>query len=63
MDTQFYRCADNLTSVLVDGGYSGRPFAEVAEDKLRATAQIAKRNELHTFAVMPLRWVVQRSFA
>jgi transposase len=60
------RCADNLkqvTSVLVDGGYSGKTFAEAVEDKLGATVQVAKRNQLHTFAVMPQRWVVERSFA
>jgi transposase len=62
----FDRCADNLqqvTSVLVDGGYSGKPFAEAVQDKLGATVQVAKRNELHTFAVLPRRWVVERSFA
>jgi transposase len=62
----FDRCADNLkqvTSVLVDGGYSGKTFAEAVEDKLGATVQVAKRNQLHTFAVMPQRWVVERSFA
>ena len=26
-------------------------------------AQIAKRSELHTFKVIPKRWVVERSFA
>jgi transposase len=25
--------------------------------------QIAKRSELHTFQVMPKRWIVERSFA
>ena len=25
--------------------------------------QVAKRNELHTFAVIPKRWVVERSFS
>jgi transposase len=27
------------------------------------TVQIAKRDELHTFKVVPQRWVVERSFA
>ncbi|MEB1063389.1 transposase, partial [Xanthomonas campestris pv. campestris] len=27
------------------------------------TVQIAKRSELHTFKVMPKRWIVERSFA
>jgi len=59
------RCAANLTqveSVLVDGGYTGRPFAEAVKDKLGATVQVVKRDELHTFAVLPQRWVVERSF-
>jgi transposase len=62
----FNRCPENLKevkSVLVDGGYSGKPFAEAVADKLGATVEVAKRNELHTFQVMPKRWVVERSFA
>jgi transposase len=49
--------------VLVGGGCSGKPFAEAVEQKLGATVQVAKRNELHNFAVMPQRWVVEQSFA
>jgi transposase len=51
----FDRCAGNLehvTSVLVDGGYSGKPFSEAVQQTLGATVQIAKRSQLHTFAVM-----------
>lgn len=60
------RCKPNLErveSVLVDGGYSGEPFAEAVKNKLEATVQVAKRSDLHTFAVIPKRWVVERSFA
>jgi transposase len=46
-----------------DGGYVGEPFAQAVADTLGATVQIAKRSDLHTFAVMPKRWVVERSFA
>ena len=28
-----------------------------------ATVAVAKRNELHTFTVMPKRWVIEHSFA
>ena len=38
----------HVVNVLVDGGY---------------TVEVAKRSELHTFAVIPKRWVVERSFA
>lgn len=60
------RCKANLScvqSVLTDGGYTGEPFAQAVKVKLGATVQVAKRNELHTFAVIPQRWVVERSFA
>ena len=60
------RCLPNLSrvkNVLVDGGYTGKPFAQAVEQALGATVQAAKRNELHTFVVIPQRWVVERSFA
>jgi len=62
----FDRCAGTLhcvSSVLADGGYSGKPFADAVSERLGASVQIAKRSELHTFAIMPQRWVVERSFA
>ena len=40
-----------VQKVLVDGGYTS------------AEVEVAKRSELHTFAVIPKRWVVERSFA
>lgn len=52
-----------VTNVLADGGYTGQPFAEGVTEILGASVEIAKRNELHTFAVIPQRWVVERSFA
>jgi transposase len=52
-----------VVKVLADGGYTGEPFADGIKALLGATVDIAKRNELHTFAVMPQRWVVERSFA
>ncbi len=60
------RSAADLHSVqriLADGGYVGQPFADAVKELLGAEVQIAKRSELHTFAVMPQRWVVERSFA
>jgi transposase len=62
------RCQPSLTqvnSVLCDNGYVGQPFAQGVRETLgeHVTVQIAKRSELHTFKVMPKRWVVERSFA
>ncbi|WP_207306661.1 IS5 family transposase [Xanthomonas oryzae] len=62
------RCRSGLgrvKSLLCDSGYTGDPFAEGVQDLLgkHVTVQIAKRSELHTFKVMPKRWIVERSFA
>ena len=57
---------ENLSEVsncLVDGGYTGQPFAEKTMALIGSTVEVAKRNELHTFEVIPKRWIVERSFA
>ena len=59
------RCKPNLESVqsvLVDGGYTGEPFADGVMQRIKATVQVVKRNERHTFVVLPKRWIVERSF-
>ena len=62
------RCKSSLgrvQSVLCDSGYTGKPFAQGVQEIVggHVTVQIAKRSELHTFKVMPKRWIVERSFA
>ena len=62
------RCKSGLKqvqSLLCDSGYVGRPFEQGVQEILgeHLTVQIAKRSELHTFKVMPKRWIVERSFA
>ena len=52
-----------VANVLMDGGYTGELFANKVQKILGAADEVAKRNELHTFAVIPQRWVVERSFA
>lgn len=57
---------DSLTAVekvLVDGGYTGQPFAQSVKELIGADVQVAKRNELNKFEVIPKRWVVERSFS
>lgn len=51
-----------VTNVLADGGYTGDPFANAIQEILGATVEVVKRSELHTFAVIPKRWVVERDF-
>lgn len=54
-----------LKGVLGDGGYSGEAFANAVKALVgeKVDVQVVKRNELHTFKVIPKRWVVERSFA
>jgi transposase len=52
-----------VKNVLADSSYTGAPFARAVENLLGATVEIVKRNELHKFAVLPKRWIVERSFA
>lgn len=51
-----------VLKLLADGGYTGEKFAGRVKELLGAEVEIAKRSELHTFAVIPKRWVVERSF-
>ncbi len=62
----FTTCKDTLTrviKVLADGGYTGQAFSSGTLAAIGASVEIAKRSELHKFAVIPKRWVVERSFA
>ena len=52
----------DVTNFLVDDGYTGEDFATKVKKIVEATVTVAKRSELHTFAVIPQRWVVERSF-
>ena len=54
---------NRVQNVLVDGGYTGKPFAAAVQGILGAAVEVVKRSELHTFVVLPKRWVVERSFA
>lgn len=52
----------DVLNALVDGGYSGEKFAQAIKEIIGAKVEVVKRNELHTFKVLPKRWVVERSF-
>ena len=52
-----------VEKILVDGGYSGEKFADEIKRITKAKVEVVKRNELHTFKVLPKRWIVERCFA
>jgi putative transposase len=49
--------------LLLDGGYNSPALLNWCEKCLSVCAEIVKRNELHTFVVLPKRWIVERTFA
>ena len=53
----------DVDNVLADGAYTGERFEGMVQQMLGATVEVVKRHELHKFAVIPKRWVVERSFA
>jgi hypothetical protein len=57
------RCATAITLVWADGGYAGR-LVRWSKYVVHLTVQIVKRKEgTSGFAVLPRRWVVERTFA
>jgi len=60
---------DRVIKATVDGGYSGAQFAKAMKiilhknTKADIEVEVAKRTELHSFAVLPKRWIVERTFA
>ena len=52
-----------VQNVMADGGYTGKRFAATVQNRQGASVEVVKRNDLHTFVVLPKRWVVERSFA
>ena len=56
------RLLSEVLKMLADGGYTGEKFAKAIKDLLGDSVEVVKRNELHTFKVLPKRWVVERCF-
>jgi len=50
--------------VLADGGYRGEEFAsQMSENIAGRKLEVVKRSQVHSFKVIPKRWVVERSFS
>jgi len=54
---------ESILKVLCDGGYTGDNFANAVMALIGAVVEVAKRNELHKFVVIPKRWIVERSLS
>jgi len=51
-----------VKTALCDGTYEGENFKNAIKGLIGADVEVVKRSELHTFAVIPKRWIVERSF-
>ena len=51
-----------LKLVWADSGYAGKPLTDWFRSVANLTLEVIKRTELHTFRVVPRRWVVERTF-
>ena len=51
-----------IIKIFADGGYRGKLINKVKR-QFSIELEIIKRDELHTFKVLPKRWIVERTFA
>jgi putative transposase len=51
-----------IIKIFADGGYAGKLIA-VIKERFKIELEIIKRNELHTFKILPKRWIVERTFS
>ena len=52
----------SLEKIFADGGYAGK-LVDWVKRKYDIALDIVKRNELHKFAVLPKRWIIERTNA
>lgn len=51
-----------IIKIFADGGYRGELITKVKK-QFKIELEIIKRDELHTFKILPKRWIVERTFA
>lgn len=63
LDRRTRRLFPFVATIFADGGYQGPKMAATVARTGAWKLEIVKRTELHRFAVLPKRWVVERTFA
>ena len=51
-----------IIKIFADSGYRGQ-LIKTIKTTFKIELEIIKRNELHTFKILPKRWIVERTFA
>ena len=60
--TKLFENWKKIIKIFADGGYRGQ-LIETIKTKFKIELEIIKRDELHTFKILPKRWIVERTFA
>jgi transposase len=63
LDQRTRRLFPFIERIFADAGYQGPRVAHAAASTGQWVVEIVKRNELHTFVVLPKRWIVERTLA
>ena len=63
LDRRTRRLFPSIERIFADAGYQGAKAATAIAKTGTWTFEIAKRNELHRFVVLPKRWIVERTLA
>ena len=53
---------NQIIKIFADSGYRGQLIDKV-KTQFKIEFEIIKRNELHTFKILPMRWIVERTFS
>jgi putative transposase len=53
---------NKVIKIFADGAYAGKLIAKV-KDQFKIKLEIIKRDELHSFKILPKRWIVERTFS
>jgi putative transposase len=51
-----------IIKIFADSSYRGK-LIDTVKTKFKITLEIIKRDELHTFKILPKRWIVERTFS
>jgi putative transposase len=52
----------SIIKIFADGGYAGKLIQKV-KDLFSIELEIVRRDQLHTFKILPKRWIVERTFS
>ena len=53
---------NSLSTIFADGGYTGK-LIDWAKAMFGYRVEVVERKKLHSFQVLPKRWIVERTFA